>query len=89
MTQLRIYDSLRREKVPFEPLAAGQVSMYLCGPTTYDSAHIGHAYSAICFDLIRRSLAWLGHRVTFVRNITDVEDKIFARAAERGEAPLA
>jgi cysteinyl-tRNA synthetase len=89
VTQLRIYDSLRREKVPFEPLTAGQVSMYLCGPTTYDSAHIGHAYSAICFDLIRRSLTWLGFQVTFVRNITDVEDKIFARAAERGEAPLA
>jgi cysteinyl-tRNA synthetase len=63
--------------------------MYLCGPTTYDSAHIGHAYSAICFDLVRRGLTWLGHQVTFVRNITDVEDKIFARAAERGEAPLA
>ena len=89
MTQLRIYDSLQREKIPFEPMVPGQVSMYLCGPTTYDSAHIGHAYSAICFDTIRRSLAWLGLKVTFVRNITDVEDKIFARAAQRGEPPLA
>jgi cysteinyl-tRNA synthetase len=89
VTQLRIYDSLRREKVPFEPQTPGKVSIYLCGPTTYDSAHIGHAYSAICFDLVRRSLGWLGYQVTFVRNITDVEDKIFARAAERGEAPLA
>ena len=62
--------------------------MYLCGPTTYDSAHIGHAYSAVCFDLIRRSLQWLGFDVTFVRNVTDVEDKIMARAAELGEEPL-
>jgi cysteinyl-tRNA synthetase len=88
VTQLRIYDSLQREKILFEPLVPGQVSIYLCGPTTYDSAHIGHAYSAICFDTIRRSLAWLGLKVTFVRNITDVEDKIFARAAQRGEPPL-
>lgn len=89
MSQLRIYDSLRRQKVPFEPIEPGVVSMYLCGPTTYDSAHIGHAYSAILFDMVRRGLGWLGYRVRFVRNITDVEDKIFARAAQRGEQPLA
>jgi cysteinyl-tRNA synthetase len=85
LSELRIYDSLRRQKVPFEPLEAGKVSMYLCGPTTYAPAHIGHAYSAICFDVIRKSLQWLGYDVTFVRNITDVEDKIFARAAENDE----
>ncbi|MEM9487510.1 MAG: cysteine--tRNA ligase [Myxococcota bacterium] len=89
MKELRIYDSLRRTKVPFEPVEPGKVSMYLCGPTTYASAHIGHAYSAILFDLIRRSLGWLGYEVCFVRNITDVEDKIFARAARDGEEPLA
>ncbi len=61
--------------------------MYLCGPTPYDSAHIGHLYSAICFDMIRRSLMWLGFEVTFVRNVTDVEDKIIKRAAENGEEP--
>ncbi|MCG8424799.1 MAG: cysteine--tRNA ligase [Proteobacteria bacterium] len=88
MSKLRIYDSLRRKKVLFEPVEAGKVSMYLCGPTPYDSAHIGHAYSAILFDMIRRSLSWLGHDVRFVRNITDVEDKIFARAARDGEQPL-
>ncbi len=89
MTQpLRIYDSFRRQKLDFVPLKAGQVSMYLCGPTTYDSAHIGHAYSAICFDVVRRSLQWLGYDVRFVRNITDVDDKIIARARETGEPPL-
>ncbi len=85
MTELRIYDSLRRQKVNFEPMEPGRVSMYLCGPTTYAPAHIGHAYSAVCFDIIRRGLEWLGYEVRFVRNITDVEDKIFARAAETGE----
>jgi cysteinyl-tRNA synthetase len=83
--ELRLYDSLRRHKVDFEPVTAGKVSMYLCGPTTYDDAHIGHAYSAICFDIIRRSLGWLGFQVCFVRNITDVDDKIIKRANERGE----
>ncbi|ACY19273.1 cysteine--tRNA ligase [Haliangium ochraceum] len=89
MTQIRLYDSIRREKVDFEPLQPGKASIYLCGPTPYAPAHLGHAYSAICFDVIRRALSWLGFEVTFVRNITDVEDKIFARAAENGEEPLA
>ena len=80
---------MRREKVPFVPLIDGEVSMYLCGPTTYAAAHIGHAYSAICFDVIRRSLIWLGYKVTFVRNITDVDDKIIAAANETGEDPFA
>ncbi len=88
MTQIRIYDSLRRDKVPFEPIEPGKVSVYLCGPTTYDSAHIGHAYSALCFDVIRRSLIWLGYETKFVRNITDVDDKIIARANENDEPPL-
>ncbi|HLU67203.1 MAG TPA: cysteine--tRNA ligase [Kofleriaceae bacterium] len=85
---LRLYDSFRKQKVPFEPVVPGRASIYLCGPTTYDSAHIGHAYSAICFDVIRRSLTWLGYQVTFVRNVTDVDDKIIARASERGEPAL-
>ena len=84
---VRLYDSFRRQKVAFEPVVPGQVSMYLCGPTTYDAAHIGHAYSAISFDMIRRSLMWLGWKVRFVRNITDVDDKIIKRAGERGEPP--
>ena len=80
---------MRREKAEFVPLKEGEVSMYLCGPTTYAAAHIGHAYSAICFDVIRRSLLWLGYKVTFVRNITDVDDKIILKANENGEDPLA
>jgi cysteinyl-tRNA synthetase len=88
-TPVRLYDSLRRQKVPFEPLVADQVGMYLCGPTPYAPAHIGHAYSAVCFDLLRRGLIFLGYRVKFVRNITDVDDKIIKAAAEQGVDPLA
>jgi cysteinyl-tRNA synthetase len=86
---LRLYDSLRRDKVPFEPLVPGQVGMYVCGPTPYAPAHIGHAYAASCFDTIRRALRFLGYQVKYVRNVTDVEDKIIQRAAANGEPPLA
>ncbi len=86
--EIRIYDSLRRDKIPFQPLEAGKVKMYVCGPTPYAAAHIGHAYSASAFDTIRRSLKFLGFDVTYVRNITDVEDKVFAAAAKTGEPPL-
>jgi cysteinyl-tRNA synthetase len=89
VTPVRLYDSFRREKVPFEPIEPGQVSMYVCGPTPYAPAHIGHAYSAIAFDTIRRSLEFLGYRVRYVRNVTDVEDKIIKRAHETGEDPMA
>jgi len=89
VTPVRLYDSFRREKVPFEPIEAGKVGMYVCGPTPYAPAHIGHAYSAIAFDTIRRSLAFLGYQVRYVRNITDVEDKIIKRANEIGEDPMA
>jgi cysteinyl-tRNA synthetase len=80
---------MRRQKVPFEPLEPGKVGMYVCGPTPYAPAHIGHAYSAISFDTIRRSLRFLGFDVRYVRNITDVEDKIIKRAHELGEDPMA
>ena len=76
----RLYDSMRRQKVAFEPLVPGKVGMYVCGPTTYAPAHIGHAYSAIAFDTVRRSLEFLGYEVSYVRNITDVDDKIIKRA---------
>ena len=80
---------MRRKKVAFEPLEPGKVSLYVCGPTPYAPAHIGHAYSAISFDTICRSLRFLGWDVRYVRNITDVEDKIIRRANEVGEDPMA
>ena len=80
---VQLHDSLRRSKVAFEPLVPGKVSMYVCGPTPYAPAHIGHAYSAISFDTIRRSLMFLGYQVLYVRNITDVEDKIINAAFAR------
>ncbi len=89
MTPVRLYDSFRRDKVLFEPIEPGKVGMYVCGPTPYTAAHIGHAYSAIAFDTIRRSLIFLGYRVHFVRNVTDVEDKIIKRGHEVGEDPMA
>ena len=84
MTPLRLHDSLRRQKVPFEPLQPGKVGMYVCGPTPYAPAHIGHAYSAICFDTVRRALTFLGYDVRYIRNITDVEDKIINAANKAG-----
>ncbi len=86
---VQLHDSLRRHKVAFEPMVPGKVSMYVCGPTPYAPAHIGHAYSAISFDTIRRSLSFLGYDVLYVRNITDVEDKIIHAANANGEDPMA
>ncbi len=82
---LRPYNTLTREKAPFVPATPGEVRMYVCGVTPYDVAHIGHGRSALAFDVLRRYLAFLGYRVRFVRNVTDVEDKIIARAARSGE----
>ena len=71
-----------------EPIEAGQVRIYLCGPTTYDHAHAGHARTYIAFDVLVRFLRARGFKVSFVRNVTDVDDKILRRAADRGEPPL-
>jgi len=81
---LRIYNTLTRQKEPFTPLVPGAVGMYVCGVTPYDISHVGHARSAIVFDLIRRYLVFRGYRVSFVKNYTDIEDKIIARAARSG-----
>jgi cysteinyl-tRNA synthetase len=85
---LRLYDTLTREKRPFEPLDPARVRMYVCGPTVYDFAHIGNARPVIVFDVLFRLLrqAFGADHVIYVRNITDVDDKINARAAERGVA---
>jgi len=79
---------MRRQKVDFEPIVPGHIGMYVCGPTTYAPAHIGHAYSAIAFDTIRRSLEFLGWSVKYVRNVTDIDDKIIKRANETGVDPF-
>ncbi len=80
---LELYSTLSRRKQVFEPINAGEVKMYVCGVTVYDYTHIGHGRTFISFDIIRRWLEALGFKVTFVRNITDVDDKIIRRAAER------
>ena len=85
---LVIYNTLSREKEPFAPIDAGHVRMYVCGPTVYDYAHIGNGRPAIVFDVLFRLLRHVfgANHVVYVRNITDVDDKINARAAERGIA---
>ena len=82
---LRIYNTLSRVLEEFAPIEPGHVRMYVCGITVYDLCHIGHARSAVAFDVARRWLEGCGLRVTFVRNITDIDDKIIRRALENGE----
>lgn len=81
---LTIYNTLSGKKEPFEPLVPNTVRMYVCGVTVYDYCHIGHARSALVFDVIRRYLEYSGYRVEFVKNFTDVDDKIIKRANEQG-----
>jgi len=83
---LQIYNSLGRQKQEFVPLRPGEVRMYVCGMTVYDLCHLGHARVLVVFDVVRRWLRAGGYRVTYVRNITDIDDKIIRRAAESGEA---
>ncbi len=83
---LRIYNTLARDKQPFVPLEPGRVRMYVCGMTVYDYCHLGHARVMVVFDLVTRWLRASGYEVTYVRNITDIDDKIIRRAAENGES---
>ncbi|GAB3238599.1 cysteine--tRNA ligase [Pseudaeromonas pectinilytica] len=83
---LKIYNSLTRQKEEFKPIRPGQVGMYVCGVTIYDLCHIGHGRTFVGFDVVVRYLRYLGYNVTFVRNITDVDDKIIKRAAENQES---
>lgn len=85
---LRVYNTLTREKSDFEPIEQGKVRMYVCGPTVYDSAHVGHAMSALVFDVIRRYLIYKGYDVHYVMNFTDVDDKIIDRANRMGVEPI-
>src|SRR4249920_30442 len=81
---IRLHDTFSREKVELVPRDPGRVSIYVCGPTVYEVPHVGHGRAALVFDIIRRYLEWRGLDVAFVSNVTDVEDKIIARAAEEG-----
>lgn len=83
---MQIYNTLTRRKEPFTPLVAGKVSMYVCGMTVYDYCHLGHARVMVAFDVITRYLRHRGYDVTYVRNITDIDDKILKRADENGES---
>ncbi|HYD81531.1 MAG TPA: cysteine--tRNA ligase [Paucimonas sp.] len=86
MNALKIYNTLAREKQTFSPLEAGKVRMYVCGMTIYDYCHIGHARMMMAFDVLYRWLTASGFDVTYVRNITDIDDKIIKRAVENGES---
>jgi cysteinyl-tRNA synthetase len=85
MSQLKIYNTLARDKQVFVPLQPGKVSMYVCGMTVYDYCHVGHARMMMAFDIVYRWLKVSGYDVTYVRNITDIDDKIIKRAVENGE----
>ncbi len=81
-----IYDSIKKDKVKFEPIKDREVSLYVCGATVYDDAHLGHARSALSFDILVRSLRALNYRVTYCKNITDIDDKIIAKVQESGKS---
>lgn len=85
---IRIYNTLTKSKQPFDPVVPGKVQIYVCGPTVYDSCHVGHARSVVVFDVVVRYLRAMGYQVTYVRNFTDVDDKIIKRAAEVGMPAL-
>ena len=82
---LQIYNTLTRTKEDFVPLESGKVKMYVCGVTTYDYCHVGHARMFVAFDVVVRYLRHRGYQVTYIRNITDIDDKILRRARENDE----
>jgi cysteinyl-tRNA synthetase len=86
---IALYNTMTRKLEPFEPLVPGTARLYVCGPTTYNVAHAGHARANMAFDILVRHLRARGYAVTFVRNVTDVDDKILAAAKAAGEEPLA
>jgi cysteinyl-tRNA synthetase len=85
---LRLYNTLTRQKETFETVKPGEVTMYVCGPTVYDKAHVGHAMSALVFDILRRYLEYRGYKVRHAMNYTDVDDKIINRANQLGMEPV-
>src|SRR4051812_15778316 len=87
-SELRLYNTLTRNTEPLSLRKAGEATIYCCGPTVYDVPHAGHARAALAPDLLVRRLSHQGLKVTFVRNITDVDDKILERSKKNGESPL-
>ncbi len=85
---LRVYNTLSKRKEPFATVRPGKVGIYLCGPTVYGKAHIGHMVGPVIFDSIKRYLVYNGYDVTWVVNITDVDDKLIKAANERGISML-
>jgi cysteinyl-tRNA synthetase len=83
---MHIYDSVQKTKLPFEPIHEGKVSIYVCGPTVYDDAHLGHARSALAFDLLCRTLKSLDYTVTLAKNFTDIDDKIIKKVQQSGKS---
>ncbi len=83
---MTIYDSHLKKKIEFKPIKDKEVRIYVCGPTVYDDAHLGHARSSISFDLLRRTLEALGYKVTFVKNFTDIDDKIINKMNSTGKS---
>ncbi len=83
---LKIYNTLSRQKEEFKPIHAGEIGMYVCGITVYDLCHIGHGRTFVAFDVVARYLRYSGYRLNYVRNITDIDDKIIRRANENGES---
>ena len=84
MPAIRVYNTLTKNKEPFEPVMPGRVGIYLCGPTVYKEAHIGHMVGPVIFDAIKRYLSYCGYQVRWVVNITDVDDKLINEAVRRG-----
>jgi len=82
---IKLYNTLTRKKETFDPLVEGRISIYVCGITAYDVCHIGHARSAVVFDVITRYLRYQSYDVTYVKNFTDVDDKIIVKANAEGE----
>lgn len=85
---MQLFDSVKKAKIPFTPIKEGEARIYLCGPTVYDNAHLGHARSAIAFDLLVRILQANHYKVIFVRNFTDIDDKIVKKCNECGKSVL-
>src|SRR4026208_1277967 len=81
---IRVYNTLTKNKEPFETVAPGKVGIYLCGPTVYKEAHIGHMVGPVIFDAIKRYLTYCGYQVTWAVNITDVDDKLIQQQRGRG-----